>query len=355
MQKLSYKYRIYPTKEQKVLLAKTFGCVRKVWNCAVAEFLEKKPMVSSTELRKEFDFMTEVSAAALQQKQRDFIEFKNQFFDKKRKKPLGPPTFKKKIGRQSFRLPNQKFKILNHGIKIEKVGFLKTVFDRVIPKESKLLSVTISKDPSGSYFASVNFEANVEPRFEKTGESVGIDLGLTHFAVLSNGEKVENPRYFRKNQAKLTKAQQRFDKKKKGSNRRRKAGVKVSRIHKKIRNSRSWFHHNTVNQILKRFDNIKIETLGIEEMLQNPILAKSISDAGWHQFALILSYKALWNQKAVERIERFAPTTKTCSFCQKGTDLELSDRQWECACGATHDRDVNAAINILNAQGVACA
>ena len=299
--------------------------------------------------------MQEVSAGALQQKQRDFLEFKKQFFNKNRKSVVRHPKFKKKEGRQSFRLPNQKFKVLNHGIKIEKVGFLKAVFDRLLPKEAKLLSVTISKNPSGDYFASVNFEAPVEPRFAKTGSTCGIDLGLTHFAVLSNGEKIENPRYFRKNQAKLAKAQQRFSKKKKGSSRRRKAAVKVARIHKKIQNSRAWFHHNTTNQILKRFDNVKIETLGIEQMLQNPMLAKSISDAGWHQFAEILSYKALWNDKTVERIERFAPTTKTCSVCQKVTELKLSERQWTCSCGATHDRDVNAAVNILNAQGVACA
>lgn len=363
----AYKYSIYPDDKQKVLLEKTFGCVRVVWNRNVFVFnsydKDSNPTPvyqSSTAMRSEFDWMKEVSAAALQQKEIDFKTFKKNYFSKNRKNRIGRCAFKKRTSNQSFRLPNQKFTFGNHLIRLEKIGWVKMKVDRRPNKNCKFLSVTVSKDSVGKYFASVLVEENILNQ-NPTHKAVGLDLGIKDFVITSDGDKVSNPKWFRESQAKLRSAQKNLSRKKKGSHRFRKCKSTIARIHSKISNQRRWFHHQLSHELVRDYDFIAIEDLNVKGMLKNHRLAKSISDAGWSQFVNFLTYKANWNDKQIVRINRFFPSSKTCSKCGcVKNNLTLSDREFICeSCGCVHDRDVNAAINILkqglSAQGVACA
>ena len=349
----AYKYRIYPTQAQIVLLNKTFGCIRFLWNNNVFIFnsynKETNPnpiYKTSTELRHEFEWMREVSASSIQQKETDFIKLKKSYFSKNNK--IGRPNFKKKSNSQSFRLPNQKFRLEQNEIWLEKIGNIEIQLDRIPEKDSIYKSVTISKMVDNKYFASILVDEDITPRFESTNKSVGIDLGLKDFVILSNSVKIVNPRWFRENQTKLNKAQKNLSRKKKGSRRREKCRLNVARIHTKISNQRKWFHHNLSLDLIRKYDFIGIEKLNVSEMLKNSKLSKSISDAGWSQFINFLKYKSIWNNKVVQEIDQFFPSSKLCSDCgSMNHNLKLDDRTWICKdCGVEHDRDENASINI---------
>jgi putative transposase len=349
----AYKYRIYPTKEQVVLLAKTFGCCRFVWNKLVENFNNGgKEVVTEKTLKdtQEFEFLKEVSASTLQQKHRDFIEFRKQYFNKSRKVKLGRPQFKKKSNRQSFRLPNQKFKLDQEKslVRLEKVGFIKIVLDRLIPDDTNIRSITVSKTPTGKYYVSILINQELNP-MPSTGKVVGIDLGIKDLMVLSNGQVINNPKWFRENQSKLKKAQKHLSRKTKGSNRYNKQRIKVAKIHEKITNTRSYFLHNLSTALVKTFDIISLEDLNVSGLLKSRKLAKSISDASWSSFVSMLEYKCNWYGKMLVKIDRFYPSSKTCSNCgYKEDKMPLSIREWTCpSCGSHHDRDLNASINIL--------
>lgn len=360
--KRAYKYRIYPTKSQEELLSKAFGCVRVIWNACVDSFnrhdkeSETRPKsVSKKDLINNKPWLNEVSAAILQQKQRDFLEFSNQYFNKRRKEKLGEPKFKNKHGQQSFRLPEKKFSLKGNRVRLEKIGWIKAVIDRNIPENSKLVSCTVSKNRSGQYFASILVETEkvYKPR---TGKSVGVDLGIKTLATLSDGIIVENPNFLRENQAKLKRLQQALSRKKLGSNRRKKTKLKVARLHNKIANKRAWYMHNLTTMLVNSYDVICIENLNTKGMLKDHKLAKSISDASFSMFRIQLEYKCDWYGKELVVIDRFYPSSKTCSSCGwKNTGLKLSDRVFKCGnCGIQIDRDLNAAINI-KAVGVDAA
>jgi len=351
----SYKYRLIPNNTQKILLGKTFGCVRFAWNKNVDTFnsYDKKSnpnpiFLTSTEIRNEYEWMKEVSASAIQQKEIDFKQFKKQKFSSKRKKKIGNPSFKSKHDKQSFRLPNQKFSIENNRIRLEKIGRVKFVIDRELPL-GKLMSITISKDMVGAYYASILIETDIK-QLEKTGKEVGIDVGIKEFLTSSDGKVVSNPKYFRESQSKLKKAQQRLSKKKKGSNRRSKAKLKVAKIHKKVSNQRNYFLHNVSTQLVKDYDTIVIEDLNVVGMVSNRKLSKSISDASWSKFYSMLDYKCTWYGKKLIKINRFEPTSKKCSSCGWiKKDLTLKDRIFNCeVCDLSIDRDLNASLNILS-------
>lgn len=349
----AYKFRIYPSKEQKILLSKTFGCVRFVWNKLVENFNNKDDSIVTEKTLKEqeeFNFLKEVSASTLQQKRRDFDEFKNQYFSKKRKTKLGRPSFKKKSNKQSFRLPNQKFKLDQEQslVRLEKLGWLKIVLDRSIPEDANFRSITVSKTPTGNYFVSILVEQELKP-MPSTGKVVGIDLGLKDLFILSNGQVINNPKWFRENQSKLKRNQKHLSRKNKGSNRYNKQRIKVARVHEKIANLRSYFLHNISTEIVREFDLIVLEDLNVSGMLKNRKLAKSISDASWTNFVSMLEYKCNWYGKTLIKIDRFFPSSKTCSNCgHKEDKMPLNIREWNCPnCGSKHDRDLNAAINIL--------
>ena len=353
----AYKYRLVPNVKQSILLSKTMGSVRYFWNKQVEVFntydKESNPkptFKTSTEFRNEIKWLQEVSAAAIQQKEIDFKMFRKQFFSKSRKERLGRPKFKKRNEKNSFRLPNQKFSINQNKIKLEKIGYVKYVQDRELPS-GNLMSVTISKDSTGKYFASVLIETNIEQK-QKTGLSIGIDVGLKEFATLSDGKVIANPKYFRNSQAELRKAQKRLNRKKKGSFRYTKCKIKVARIHKKIANQRNHFLHIVSSKIVNDYDLISIEDLNVKGMVKNRKLSKSISDASFSMFFSMLKYKCEWYGKELVKIDRFAPSSKTCSNCGSvKTELKLSERVYKCKCGFEMDRDLNASKNI-NAMGV---
>jgi putative transposase len=351
----AFKYRIYPTKQQAVLLNKTFGCVRVIWNHNVEVFnkfdknmTEQEPSLTSTQLKQQFEWMSEVSAAALQQKEMDFKTFKKNYFSTSRKKKIGRPSFKNRYSNQSYRLPNQKFTLRKNMIKLEKIGKVKLVLDRSVPVGCKFMSVTVSKNKCGQFFASVLVECEIIVK-PKTGKFIGLDIGIKTFLTGNDGFIVENPQFFRESQAELKQAQRHLSRKKKGSLRRKKAKLKVARIHNKIANRRKHFIQEKTTEIINLYDFIGIEDLNVAGMVKNHKLAKSISDAAFTEFYSTLIYKAAWYGKEVVKVDRWFASSKTCSCCGwKNENLTLSDRVFEClACGLKKNRDLNASENIL--------
>ena len=350
----AFKYRIYPNKSQKVLLSKTFGCIRVIWNANVESFNSydkdsnpKPKIIIKSDLIIDKPWLNEISAAAIQQKIRDFQEITNQFFSKTRKKKIGRPSFKKKSGNQSYRLPNQKFSLKDNKIRLEKIGWVKISIDRNIPDNSKMLSCTISMNCCGQYFVSILVDV-VIPNKGKTGKSVGIDLGLKSFATLSDGVVIDDIKFFREKQSEIAKIQRHLSRKNKGSNRHRKNKIKIARLYNKIANKRNNFLHNVTTSLVNNYDVICIEDLNVSGMLSNHKLAKAISDTSFSMFRSMLEYKCNWYGKELVVIDRFYPSSKTCSKCGwKKEDLTLSDRVFKCEnCGIEIDRDLNAAINI---------
>jgi putative transposase len=353
----AYKFRIYPNKQQANSINNTFGCVRFLWNKHVSAFysyanIGPNPVITSKILKDnpEYKWLNDVSAGVLQQKDRDFIEFKRQYFSKKRKAKLGLPKFKKKGHNDSYRLPSPKFDLFQakSKIRLEKIGHVNIVLDRVIPSDAKFISVTISK-VNNEYYASVLVDEDIKP-LSPTHKHVGIDLGLIDLCTLSNGLVFNNPKWFRKNQTKLAKAQQKLSRKTKGSNRYLKQKLKVAKIHQYIARCRNWYLHQISTYLVKKYDTICMEDLNIAGMKK--ILGKSISDAGLATLVAQIKYKCAWYGKTFHQVDRYFASSKTCSVCGEKSPLGMKVREWKCAyCLSFHDRDLNAAINILR-QGI---
>ena len=350
----AFKYRIYPNRSQEILFSKTFGCVRLIWNANVASFnsydkdINPKPnIIQKSDLVLDRPWLSEVSAAAIQQKVMDFKETVKQYFSKMRKKRINKPSFKKKNNTQSYRLPNQKFRIEEDRIRLEKIGWVKVVIDRNIPDNGKILSCTISKNQANQYYVSIIVDCEIVKK-PKTNKEVGIDLGIKEFATLSDGVVIDNPKYLRENQSRISRIQRHMSRKVKGSRRWHKNRIRIARLHNKISNKRLWFLHNMTTYLVDNYDTICIEDLNVSGMVKNHKLANSISDASFSLFRSILEYKCKWYGKTLSIIDRFYPSSKTCSFCGwKKDDLSLSDRIFICEnCGAKIDRDLNAALNI---------
>ena len=357
----AYKYRLYPTDEQAEFLNQNFGCVRFVWNQLVANFnswtSEFTPPKLNEKIIKdnpEFPWLKEAISFALQQKTRDFEQTKSQFFNKQRKTKLGRMKFKKRgISRDSFRIPGSVLPKLNQEmcstglIQLPKMAPMKVIIDR--PFSGEIRSFTISKNKANQYFVSVLVVESVELK-PNTGRSVGIDLGLKDLAILSNGMKIANPRFLRKSQSKVKKANRCLSRKVKGSNRYLKQKLKLARLHLKVANQRAFVHHNLSTWLTDQFDTIVMENLAVKNMVKNRKLAKSISDASWSSLVSMIRYKSNWYGRTFHQIDRFAPSTKMCSSCGHKLDsIGLDVREWTCpSCGTTHDRDLNAAQNILD-------
>lgn len=354
----STRYRIYPNAEQEVLLSKHFGCVRWVFNWALATkkaaWEARKENLSKFDLDKrlpemkraeETGWLKEVNAQSLQGALRNLDSAYTKFFREKK----GFPKFKSKRGRQSFQVP-QSGEVGDGFVKIPKVGKLKARISR--PAAGKIKTITISRTPTGKYFASVLSETE-EPLPEKLpvteDGTVGIDLGLKSFAVLSTGEVVANPRPLKKRLKQLRRAQRRLSKRKKGSNNRAKQCRRVARIHERVKNTRNDFLHKLTTRLVNdsQVDSLAIEDLAVANMCKNHRLARSIADAGWGTFRTFLEYKAERAGKNVLVIGRFEPSSKTDH--KTGAylpDLTLSDRVIRHADGTATCRDLNAAINI---------
>ncbi len=351
----AFKLRFYPTKEQEILLNKTFGCSRFVWNKKVEDFNSWTPNSGKVkektikEMKNEFPFLSEVPYNALEQKLMDFQETRRQFFNKGRKKKLGRMKFKSRRNRQSFRLSYSAFSIKEGKIRAVKIGVLDLRgydLEKIPLEECK--RITISKDTSGKFFCSILVKMNINLK-PLSGRMVGIDLGIKDLFILSDGQVVNNPKWFRENQSKLKNAQRHLSRKKKGSRRREKQRIKVARIHEKIQNQRMNFLHEVSSALVNNYDVICIEDLNVSGMMKNHKLSKSIQDASWSTFVSLLSYKCSWYGKTLVKIDRFFPSSKTCSSCGfKMDEMPLNIREWNCpSCGKKHDRDINAAKNIL--------
>jgi len=357
----SHKYRAYPTDDQAKLLAKTFGCARFVWN-NILDWRSKeytlhgtkinyvKSAARLTEMKQtpELAWLYEVSNVALQQALRNQDKAFSNFFAKRGKYP----AFKSKHDKQSIRLMSNAFRMKDGELFIAKSDApLRFVESRPLP--DKVSSITISKDAAGRYFVAFQGEAE-KPLLPTNNKSVGIDLGLASFIVTSDGEKVAAPKIYRKHEAKLARLQRKLSRKQKGGQNRNKARIKVARIHARIADTRSDFLHKLSTRIIRENQTVSVEDLNVAGLQKNRCLAKSISDASWSEFVRQLEYKAAWYGRSFVKISRWYPSSQICSTCghQDGKKA-LSVRDWTCPkCGTTHDRDINAAINI-NTAGLA--
>ncbi|MFF8883184.1 RNA-guided endonuclease InsQ/TnpB family protein [Streptomyces flaveolus] len=366
---LRYSFRVYPSTGQRMALARAFGCARVVFNDALRARETARaaglPFVPSGELSQQLTaakktpgraWLAEVSSVVLQQSLRDLDTAYRNFFDGlKGKRPrTGPPRFKsRKDMRQSVRFTaNAGWKITAGGkLRLPKVGDVPVRWSRSLPCVPS--TVTVVKDSAGRYFAS--FVVETGPRTLPATDSVaGIDLGLSHFAILSDGTKIDSPRFLRRAEKKLKKAQQALSRKTKGSKNRAKVRIKVARAHSRVADARREFHHQLSTQIIRDNQAVAVEDLAVRGLARTR-MAKSVHDAGWSAFVMMLEYKAALYGRTLHRIGRFEPTSQVCSQCGvKDGRKPLHVRVWECgACGAVLDRDINAAVNIAKAAGLA--
>ena len=365
----AHKVRLYPNEEQQIFFAKSFGCTRFIWNRMLSDkidhYNEHKTELKNTpaQYKKEFEWLKEVDSLALANVQQNLRAAYNAFF----KNGTGFPTFKKKGFKDSYTTNNQKgtVAVTKNTVKLPKIGHIKARFPSEI--NGLIKSATISHTPSGKYFVSLLVETIVN-ELPKTHSNIGIDLGLTDFIVLSDSTKVANPKFLSKLQDKLAREQKilakrravaKADQRKLSESRNyQKQKTKVAKVYEKITNTRKDFLHKLSFNLIKNHDVIAIEDLNVKGMVKNHKLAKAISDSSWSSFTTMLAYKADWYGKTLVKIDRWFPSSKTCSNCNHlltKAELPLSVRTWGCpSCLQQNDRDINASINILH-QGLILA
>ncbi len=366
MIELAHRYRFYPTSAHRTYLAQTFGCVRVVYNKALEErkrahsetgkglsYRATSALLTQWKRQPEYAWLRDVSCVPLQQTLRHLSTAYTNFFQKRAKHP----RFKSKNHKQSAEFTKSGFRLVAGSVVGRPCVYLpkqteplRIRWSRPLPDGADPATITISKDPAGRYFISFSIKLDLSP-LPKTGRSVGLDLGLTHAVITSEGQKYDNPRYYRSALDRLKHEQKKLSRKQPGSNNRRKQRLKVARLHGRIADMRLDWSHQLTTDLVRLFYMIAIESLKVKGMVKNHNLAQAISDVSWGMVKRQLRYKTLWYGKQFVEIDQWEPTSKTCSACShRLAALPLSVRAWVCpACGVGHDRDVNAGQNVLAA------
>ena len=356
--------RVYPTKAQETVLAQSFGNSRFIWNYYTSIFLNKDlttkiyPTIKELKEKYGFDFLKLSSSCCQQQTIRHFQSTIKQFFNKNRKSKIGKPKFKKKgISKDSISFSGSGiYTNKNNEIRLVGLGKLKLrgEIDLNSLDRKQIKSITISKDKCNHYYASICYEVEIEItemdfKLKDKSKSIGLDLGLTHFLINSQGKKIDNPKFLKQELEKLKFLDRCLSRKTKNSNSYKKCKLKRAKLFKKITNKRNYFFHCVSKNLIKNFDFIYVEDLSIKNMIKNRKLSRAISDVSWSRFISILSYKCDWYGVSLHKINKWFASSKTCSECGYQIDkLDLSIREWQCPdCETNHDRDINAALNIL--------
>ena len=357
----AFKYRIYPTPEQETLLRRTLGCVRLVYNRALAArteawyqrqerigYNQSSAMLTTWKRDESLTFLNEVSCVPLQQGLRHLQTAFSNFWSGRAQYP----NFKKKRNGGSAEFTKSAFKFKDGQVFLAKCSeALPIRWSRQLPKGAEPSTITVKLEPSGRWTVSLLVDDLTLQPLPPTSKAIGIDAGITSLVTTSDGEKVANPKHFAKLHHKLKRAQKKLSLKQKGSRNRDKARCKVALVHAEIRDSRQDFLHKLTTRLVRENQTIVAESLAVKNMVKNHKLAKSISDAGWGELTRQLAYKASWYGRNFVQLERWFPGSKTCSKCGHKVDsLPLNIREWDCPkCSAHHDRDVNAALNHLAA------
>jgi putative transposase len=359
MQK-AFKYRFYPTPEQETLLRRTIGCTRLVYNRALSErtqawyerqervgYVETSAMLTAWKKEEDLQFLNEVSCVPLQQGLRHLQGAFTNFFAGRAKYP----NFKKKRNGGSAEFTKSAFRFKDGQVFLAKsTEVLPIRWSRQLPEGVEPSTITVKLSPSGRWSVSLLVDTEIEP-LPESAHSIGIDLGITSLVALSTGEKVANPKGFKAKRAKLRRVQKALSHKQKGSNNRYKARLKVAKVHEQISDARKDFLHKLTTQLVRENQTIAVEDLAVKNMVKNHKLALAISDASWGELVRQLEYKCDWYGRNFVKIDRWFPSSKRCGHCGHIVEtLPLNIREWDCpSCGTKHDRDINAAKNILAA------
>lgn len=358
-QNKAYKFRIYPTDEQALLIGKTFGCVRFIYNKMLEERIEtyekykddkvqlaKQKLPTPAKYKTEFEWLKEVDSLALANAQLNLQAAYQNFFNGQN----DFPKFKSKRDRKSYttNLVNGNIKLVDGHIKLPKLSPIKMKQHREIPSNYKIKSCTVSKTPTGKYYVSILTEYEQEIIQQEVKDIVGLDFSMSELYVSSEGKRANYPRYYRQALSKLAKAQRILSQREKGSVRWHKQRIVVAKLHEKVANQRKNFLHHKSKELAVKFDAVIIEDLNMKGMSQALNFGKSVADNGWSMFTSFLEYKLKEQGKRLVKIDKWFPSTKTCSSCGNQKEMLMSERVYACPCDSVRDRDYNAALNIKN-------